>query len=351
MHRSHQKARQFEPGCDLRGTHHAAITRHRIDPLALPRVDPEAVRVDDTSEDAQLALLWLDAGYVDDSLADRPASQLTALAIERWMTRWTGEALNVGSLSVTFASHSHYYGREERENWAFNIDMDAPPSRVLQPRFEHIEAKAAGLFETAFSVLEAALSHVPWAGTPGGIQYVAEMYLWMGMSTDEDIREELIHCGMEPEDIEDRLLPSAYREGIPDWCLSPKRKLTKKQLKQLSKSPDDEVASIAKHTLALMSVVGKGSSFQVDDEFPLYPLVLLRWAESDAVLRCYDDVVHEANTNSDSFTSCVRNDAVSRIEPGEFNTWRSELEPTLTSIGIIDKLVGLLSIPDTTYIE
>jgi len=355
------KARQFEPGGDLRGTAVAALRSHRFDPLSLPVFDQQAIQDLGTSKEAAFALHWLDAGYLDESMSDLSATTLVKIGFERWIEKWLGETPYLCSMVFAYTLSGDMYSHNEREqpdDWLFSIDQDAPDSRFLEPRFNVIEQKAPGLFQTAIGVYESVVGRIGLAGTPETVRSMAGYELWCGTDTHEDFVEELNDMGYSEEDIETMLTPNDYRSSLPAWLLCPQPSedetepqvlrpmLTDDALTALAETSDPEIADIATSVLAL-----KGCKEALDDAVlnvdaaPIYLFSLLRWNEDDQVRRAYDDIVQRANECGDGYSSELTEEWVGS-DSESFQQWRERYESVFTALKQANKLIELLSVPD-----
>lgn len=343
MLQSNAKHRQFEPGYDIGGgAHHATFTSRRVDPLALPRVDPAVATLMDTPFDAQMALYWLDAGYLDESMHNLPARQLAQAGFQRWASKQLGELADEIDLTLG------YSGEPDRSRpkgeWSVSVELDTPSCRLMEPRFNTIEAKTPGLYQTALSVLETALWRANCCGTPAGVHSRVAYMLWFGIDDQESLIDELIGMGAEPEDLEGRLMPDDFKKSIPDWVLNAKSTLSKSRLKQLAKTGDDEVVQIAALVLTLQKLEGTIREKVVEEAESVYPLALMRWNSEDQVLRGFDDAIEDANNCCDNYTSWI---AAETIEPGAeaFKAWLDDYSLYLQAIGAAYRLIKLLSDP------
>lgn len=358
-----KKARQFEPGGDLRGSAVAALGSHRFDPLSLPVIDQQAVEDKGTSKEATIALHWLDAGYLDESMADIPVVALVKTGFQQWVDQWLGETPCLCPMSLCYSIsgdvHSHNE-REEPDDWLFSIDLNSPMSRFLEPRFKVIEEKAPVLFQTAMHVYQEVISYLALPGTPESVRQMAEYELWYGTDNHDDFVEEMLSYDYTEDDIAVMLTPNSYRDSVPEWLLhaeiNPKKKskrqpvvrpdLTDKALTALTASNDPELADIAKSVLALKGLKETlQDSVQVIDAAPIYSLAFLRWNEHDEVQRAYDDIIQRANECGDGYTTGITEEWVGS-DSESFQKWRERIEPVLTALKHANKLIELLSVPD-----
>lgn len=346
MFQGYAKARQFEPGCDLCGTPAATIRVDRFDPLALPGIDPKVVEQDDTPREARMALNWLDTGYLDEATDDWSAKRLVQAGFNNWAQQWLGDTPNLSGIHLCYAVEKSGDGSGHENGWDFTIELSGPQCRMLFPRYMEIEAKAPGLFETAINALERSVGKIANTGTPAAIRGMAIMNLWCGIDDESDYRAEMACCGWEEEEIDSRCSPGMYDGALPKWLLHAKKKLSNAKLAKLGKvAADTEVGVIAKQILQLNELRDKIVPFDLGEQASIYPLALLRWDQDDEVLRCFDDVVHEANSGSDYFTA-----AIAEMQPGlnddDFLFWMERIEPALAALKIANQLIGLLSVPD-----
>lgn len=297
-----------------------------------------------TAKEVQLALNWLEAGYLDDTMLDQSAYRLVKTGLEGWLSHWLGDTPVLADLQLSYSVEGIYQDKDEA--WDFCIDVNAPAIRLLEPVFQSIEDRAPGLFETAIHTLETVIGRVVMVGTPREIRRMAVHSLWMGNENTNDLIEEWRLYDYDEETIMEMMTPDKFDAGLPEWVLKAKQRLTQKQLRALIGPSDAEVAGIAKCVLDLLKLKKKVNSFQVEEAQPIYPLALLRWCNMDSVARIHDDIVHEANANGgDYFTSEIHSAQVGRA-PEEFHAWLAWMEPSLTAIKLANQLIGYLSVEE-----
>lgn len=346
MRKRHATARQFESERATGGTATAAIQLHRTDPLSLPRLSPLITPHRDTALEVEMALNWLDAGYLDNSMAKLPAKVLIQSAFKRWVDRWARNLENLSPLDIGYTVND---SDNHEGDWTSILDCDSPNEvRLMEPRYLEISRKAPGLYETALYHLEMTVCRVSNPGTPMGIMEMASDILWLGATDEEEFREVMLEgYGMDPEELGERCTPAVFRNGLPEWLLRPKKGLNQRKLQELVKSEDEEIAALAKSALALARIGKKVPMFEPSDYMTIYPLSLMRWNTNDQVLRCFDDIINEANYCGDGYTTYIIEERVART-PEAFQRWLSDMKVVLTVLGHANTLIGLMSIPDAS---
>ena len=359
MRQGTTKARHVEPERDLCGPANAAVRSGRVDPLTLPVLQPSAFNEIGDPIEATFALHWLDAGYLDDTMAEQSTTSLVETGFQNWFNKLLGEtpALTGMGFAYSMSGDRPAYSdvKPDRAFWSFEIDLDGVVIRLLEPKFNEIESKAPGLFLTALETYDSVMCQVGLTGTPQCVRYLAEYSLWCGIDNDEDYREELELNGMTPEDMEGLLLPSQFDDALPAWILGKPDKdgaarllLNTKALDALAASSDPEIAKIATLVLALQQskdAVVAARIDKPDDMEPIYPLALLRWNRDDEIGRGYDDIINRANECGDGYTTVL---VAESVEHGSdaFQEWRERYEPVLAALGHANALLELISVAD-----
>lgn len=344
MRKSTSKTRRLDKGFDLGGSLAPAVRIHRADPLSLPvLVGVKAPSVVLQSE-AMMALWLLKAGYLDESQGDLSPGGLVKAGFERWSNKWLGETPNMAELQL---GYNLDYGLNEEDEWVFSIELPQPLGiRLLEPRFNEIEPRAPGLFQTALATIEAVMWRIAPPGTPGAIRDLLGNSVWCGNATEEDFRDEMFANGCTEEDMEGMLTPAMFDQELPSWIIDPKAVLKKNQLKALARQSDlPEIAAIARSVIALDALGKDIETFEVGDAYPVYSLALMRWNPNDECIRGYDDYIQRANECADAYTTSIVEEFVPRREE-DFNTLLKRVQPALRGIKLTNELVGLLSIPD-----
>ena len=376
MRKSNPKARQFEPKCRSGGPAYATVQRSRTDPLALPKIQVGGATLKGSALEAKLALQWMDAGYIDESMVELTTQSLIETAFNRWIARNKGETPLFSDMLFSYKLvgppdleiDEDDYSDVEREvvddkkAWHFSINSEHVGCRLLEPRFNEIEKRAPGLFQTAIATYQRVIFPITSPGTPDAIMSFYEQEMWMGNANQENVHEEMVvYSGMEEDEVDEvMLMPVTFRQGIPEWLLPPmpdktekplhwdQQELSQLEVRDLANSADSEIATIAQRVLDLQALEEpiKNSNFGSDrGRCPLYPLVLLRWNESDNVRRAIDDIIERANQSLDFYTTEICSMYVGRTDKA-FKKWRTNFDAVLQGLKIGHSLVESLSVPD-----
>lgn len=299
-----------------------------------------------------MALYWLEAGYIDDSLAHLPARELVQHAFEVWEKRHLGSLEHLSPINLGYAcSGDTGFRRAGEDAWLFTLETDSGMYRFMEPRYNDIEAKAPGLFEAALHEIERVGSAVGWLATPLHMRYQASYMLWCG-NDDQDIWvEEMLANGHNEESIKEYLSPQGYDSSFPHaWLLDCGERLSGRAIAKLSKqTADAELAEIARCVKALRGIDARRIGqclLSPEDGQTVYPTAILRWNSDDELSRALDDFIHEANNCGDGFTAEISCEPVEYGLKG-FNEWRGRMEEVFRALRLINQLIGLVSVPDT----
>lgn len=342
MQRSYPKARHVGEKGGGGGTVAASLRIHRRDPLALPVIDRRVTEYKGSPKDACFALALLDAGMIDES-ATGTAPSLILKALTEWVNRRLGDTPALSELSLGYSTAEvDWYGHRHDDAIYACIDLSAIPSRFMEPRFDYFEERAPGLYRTAFDVMEkAAWAMGLYCGTPMDLKDRAAMWLWFGMDNQEDVIEELLNCDIDPEDW---LTPDRFMCELPTWIVERAKRLPRKKLRELAKARDAEVAELARLTLRLAAMTKKLPVWSLDDEESVYPIALLRWNQSDNLLRCYDELIHRANeTQGEGTTTLIYSE---HVPFDEMPAWIADMNRSFEALALINQLVACLSVED-----
>ena len=352
------KARCFEPGFDLRGKASPPLRIHRSDPLTLPKIECLGNVQKGTPQEAAIALHWLDAGLINEAWSDRSTQQLVRIGLKNWVDAKLGETPNLAEMNLMYSVHSSdsLDTPPDPDHWFLQIDLESPMIRFLEPRFKSLEAKVPGLFRTALRAYESVVGAIAMTGTPQCIFEFAENHIFYGTTSQEDFLEEAMCCGLEEDELAEMLSPDGFKAGIPDWLFQQgvtqsKRKkdttmLTDTKLKQLVRSEDSEISAIARCVLNLKALRESVKFvFQYAEEQEIYPLVLLRWNDQDAIGRAYDDIVETANQSMDCYTLTITQQWVDSKDAG-LKKWQTDYESVFAALRLANELVGYLSEPE-----
>lgn len=378
MRPSHSKARQHEPEREGCGTYHAASLRNRFDPLALPKLELGATDHVPCREFAQLALQFLNAGYLDDneSLLGTSSADLVVLALNRCIEKHKGETplltdlsfhLHVATPPELWNTDGEYCPEEINSmfvsQWFYSIETDGMESRLLEPRYNVVEPKAPGLFRTALLKLETCVNPFVLSGTPNTLRAVMADHMWGGMDDNEAFFEECM-CSEEAEEEFDGVSPKSFRNGLPNWLVQPMESANCSDPDPGKDNPilnEDEIAGYAKHADPEIAAIAtclmdfdSATKVMKEEEFgfymlaylyPVFMLTLLRWNRGDNLRHAYDEFLEMANGCMDSYNSTVAQTFVGRDDES-FKKWIRGFEAALIILNRANTLIELISVPD-----
>ena len=378
MRQSHSKARRCEPERESCGTHHAPRLRARVDPLALPKLNLGTTDIAPSGVHARLALQFMDAGYLndDDCLISTSSADLVVLALKRCIEKNKGETplLTDFAINLFVDTPPDFYNMDEDwdqekvaayfvNHWFYTIDTDGMNVRLLEPRFNIIEAKAPGLFRAALNILDRSVSPITRSGTPNAIREMMEEHQWGGFDNNEYYFEECVGCP-EEESEDDGVSPLLFREGLPEWLVKPMssemyefpdpsnedQTLEAALVSGYAQHADPDVAAIAQCLLDLESAAktftdADMSFHMLIYQSPIYAMSILRWNKGDNLQRAVDDYIHDANRNADCFTPEITQTFVGRDDES-FKKWIRGFVATMTILNRANTLIEIISVPD-----
>lgn len=364
------------PHGQKRGKTLSPFGRHAPNLLAIPKLAkniPGTVEKDQyATRWAKIALLWLDAGYIEESDKGNPR-ELIQLAVARWMDKLVEGNRQLANIAVNvmpyptddgFSPGNHLgYGEDSwADKWFIGfLGGFEMPWVVLEKRITELEQAHPGLGRTALHWFEMAASQLLPIFTPTVGRYVAERAWWYGMDNQEDFEAEMesYHegCGEEDESAEDDSFgPDKFDASFPDWMFKPSKEgpplLDAAQLQHLaSEGATEEARQVAELVLAIsqrddktyrLPYVFGDSPVQLDNA---YHLAYLRWSRDDCLVQLVDDFMNEANQCSDCFTELLGADCVPLDESG-FQQWKTGIEAGFAVLKQLDALLPLISDPE-----
>jgi len=339
----------------------AALHRPAVDALALPSlgaVVPEFAEVADRSKWAQIALLWLDAGYLPETAAPEEAHKLVRQAASNWLEQHCGDPQHLGfkfgiaCSSDDILGYSMYRNADDAYrddgHWFFYTVANPHSWRALGPKIDAIEAACPGLGQAVLHGLDLG----GWrAGVPlltvSFLRCMAERHLWYGLSEQDEWEDEVRNGGAEQEDIDLAFSPKRFDSGFPQWVMNPSPKLFRsRRLRDLAKG-EGTVAEVAGALLPIARYVERGISSGTLEDTDLESAVctaVLRWDHDDVVSRVIDDLDESLN-QCECMTDLTGIESVPTDGAG-FRRWLRTRTQTLDLIKQLDRLVELVSVPD-----
>ena len=380
MRQSHSKARRCEPERESSGTHHATRLPTRVDPLTLPHLELGPTDIVPSRAYARLALQLMDAGYIDndDSRIGISSPDLVAQAFNRCIEMHKGETPLLTGLEffLHVESPPELYSFEEewdeaqveetfQSHWFYTIETCGMNSRLLEPRFNYLEAKAPGLFRAALNILDRCVNPIIRSGSPNSTREVMEEHQWGGCDDNDTFFEEYLCINGDEMEYEG-VSPLAFREGLPEWLIQPMsvrsynepasepaigdQVLGEVEINGYAQHADPEVAAIAQCLLDLISAAksfdeAEFEVFMLVYRSPVHMMSLLRWNKKDNLQRAYDNFIDDASANADCFTYEITQTFVGRDDES-FKKWIKGFEATLTILNRANTLIGFISVSD-----
>lgn len=340
--------------------------------LALPRLESSIPCIIENDRYgprwAQIALLWLDAGYIEESDEGSPR-ELVQRAVGRWIGKQVEGINTFASFGVQLmpypsddgsspGTHLGYGNKDWDNQWYFAIIGGYAADWVtLERRVTALETTYPGLGRTALHWFEDAAARLLPILTPHHARYLAERTWWYGMDDQASYEEEMGAFGEdgESEDGEPRG-PDAFDKKFPDWMFNPgdasPALLDLDQLRQISDHGSTEEARAVARLVSTISQVDR-DSFRMPSLFgesPVelenaYHLAYIRWNETDPMLALVDDIMNAANESGDCFTELLGADCVP-LDEGGFQKWKTEIEAGFKVLKLLDELLPLISDSD-----
>ena len=327
--------------------------------LALPSlggVQSEMSCIDDHSKWAQLALLWLDAGYLPPTTQWDEPYKLVERAASTWFETYCGATRHVGfSHGVACRSEdilpcgSLYVndGYEDDGHWFFYTIARCKSWRVVRPRLEAIETACPGLGQAVLYGLDEAgwKANVPVL-TTNSLRHYAEHFLWYGTSTEEDWKEEMLSLDVDEEYLDEALSPKRFDDSFPSWVRQPGKSLFSSRRLQSIAAGNGDVAEVARCLLGIAKLVGRknvAGSLNNTELEAIASSAVLCWDHDDMTDRIVDDIDRAIN-ECESGTDLTGIERVA-IDGVSFRKWLKKRTETLCLIKQIDQLIELVSVP------
>ena len=360
-----------------RGKTLSPFGHHAPNLLAIPKLAKSIPGVFETDQFAtrwaKIALLWLDAGYLEEGDKGSPR-ELILTAVARWMDKLVEDNRQLANIAVSVmpyptddgfspGAHLGYEQDNWKDKWFIGfIGGFEMPWVVLERRITELEQAHPGLGRTAAHWFEMASSQLLPIFTPHTGRYMAERVWWYGMDNQEDyiaerdgFSEESEEEGDESEE-DDSFGPDAFDAQFPAWMFKPVPGewplLDQEQLKDLAlNGTTEEARKVAEIVLALsqrdpntyrLPYVYGDSPVQMDNA---YHLAYVRCSREDCLVQLVDDFMNDANQCSDCYTELLGADCVP-LDPSGFQQWKLGIEAGFAVLKELDALLPLISDPE-----
>lgn len=327
--------------------------------LALPRI-PGSIptqfkRIEGGEGWARLALVLMDAKYIDEAAPQKSAPDLVAAGLRRMFSKHCAELAHIGfKITVTTGLEnvlSTHRCRDDVNNDSLFALISCDGSwdgSELATVVERLEAKEPGLGESVLNRLEVAAARlsIPYK-TPSAIRHLCAAHLWFWTDSQEEFLEAMQDHGYEEDEIEDResFGPASFDRLFPEWVCKPSSRIKKARLKELQ-SQAGEVGVVSKSLCRLDSVLGRkfgyGSLDDVDAitaAFCGYP----DWKPEDGMQRFLDDL--DNAWAYDEYATDVSGYELIGSSQEEMRAWVKKTMQFFKAAQAFDELLGLIITP------
>ncbi|AXL49162.1 hypothetical protein DSC91_000868 [Paraburkholderia caffeinilytica] len=329
-------------------------------PIALPSLtDIPGVYTISSGESLTypLARSLLESGVIEaEDVARRPRSEL-ALATTALTRRWNrithGMHLFDWNLQLEQALDGYFPDSLKRTDqlWAMVQTTNGPiscPQVCVGGAITVLEQLREGLGQTLLAALYDACSMLPTICTPAYALGIAQYTYWYGESDESVAIEEamsLHDCQSREELIEtfDFFTRDKFFRGMPEWAASPKRVLSRAQVKRAAGRDEfaaevvaamDTVWNIARFYGPFADVGTGGAGLDAIDL-----ALVVRWTEDDVVGRVVDDFLQYIADGE--FLSAASATPLA-IVGGDIATWLKQMEATALLAKAVEHLLGIL---------
>jgi PRTRC genetic system protein F len=224
----------------------------------------------------------------------------------------------------------------------------------LQAALEALEGIAKGLGETLWHYLERWLYRIELnAYTPAACESDQVNYCWWGEDDETEVRGQY---ASDAEFAESGTLTRAeFDRRLPPWIVHPKRVLTQKAIREISRSTALGERERALLTLFFRAVrlFGKRrfdvfsptgiSSDSSDCIEQIAPSVFVRWNDDDPVTDVFDDKGNAYQQGSEGyFEGAMGFDCLLLDDPDMIRAWLPKAKRYFRAIGLLDRMLSTI---------
>ncbi|MGF6643148.1 PRTRC system protein F [Paraburkholderia sp. GAS82] len=303
-----------------------------------------------------LTLSLLDGNVITEAdLVKRPKNELelaTRALTRRWDHITEGMRYFDWRLRIEATPEGCYpsMAAESDTVWAAIQTEHGPvscPQMFIGYALEALEQVREGLGQTVLATLYDAFRMLPQAATPACIFGLASYCYWYGEADETEALAEMMsmHDVKTLEDlltVTDVFTRKTFFEGMPEWAVFPRRKLTRNQVRRAA-ARNDYAREVVEAMDALWNVVtfyGPFADVRCDDvgaDLIDYSL-LLRWHPDDQLGRVMDDFLHSTSDGEYVIASCV---TPLKVTGSDFSRWLKEMEATALLAKCVERVLTL----------
>lgn len=233
-----------------------------------------------------------------------------ATVIERCLLRLMGPSVGGvinGLILVSKSADDYWFGQQDY--WedsghdpfeaALYLAVFTPDTgtRLLQPVMEPMATKFPELAETIMATLCGAQFSVPHFWTPSLALDLASHLYWEGEDSEEG--------GVESYGLSaDEVVRRSDFASIPEWALNPKVKLASSQIRGIG-AEAPAYQAVCDALLLVMELLSEGADLFCYLGDGCMEGLVLRWNQSDVVMRVFDDRANSTYQNSDCYTELI----------------------------------------------
>jgi PRTRC genetic system protein F len=215
---------------------------------------------------------------------------------------------------------------------------------IVGPCLDRLEAAVPGLGATVLRVLEDKSAIAYPLLTPSVLLEQASHLYWLGEPDETEYLDEF--CNGDPDTREamraDMVTRAEIEASFPPWALTRAIGLSQRRLHALSTSHDDAFVRRTAELAFALARIPLSRDFMARREglFMGFGAVLC-WADDDIAVRVSNDYAQYA-WQGDSFGE-IGEVVLPADQPSALRRWMRTMTPQLRAIGLIDRLLHLLS--------
>lgn len=175
-------------------------------------------------------------------------------------------------------------------------DENSPIPRVSLARAaEKLEGRLEGFGQSVIALLEDALFHLPNCFTPSLAHGAAEWLHWSETENDEEL---IALARANKDSVEDLLTREKFFEGMPQWVITPQRKLTRSEIERAARerfekdviAACDKISALANSAGFCVNAYECGTS--VSGYESVEGMAVIAWKEFDIRGEVIDDLLN-----------------------------------------------------------
>lgn len=273
----------------------------------------------------------------------------------QWLEITRGQRIFRWNLGVSYEERHWLHGRNTATWLMINVPGDADsnwpcPTFYLSENMLRLEAVAEGLGQTVLAVFYDALRYLPNTLTPQDSFWQMQFTQWGGFDSETEYAEEIAEqSGLTPDEVLQRgevYRRSDFFSAMPEWAVSPRRRLTDAQVRQAARRDRFASAVVDAVDAVVRAVHHRGvfadCSCRDAEADSIGWIAWFRWSPFDEAPRFLDDwaneVVHGEYIEAATAVCC---------EPEFTNpvAWLSGMRNTARVARQVETLVDLIATP------